>query len=70
LETFLINLSRGTEGFDRDSRTERKVRPLLAFSQEEIEEYAKFNTIQWREDSSNASINTFEIKFAIIWFRC
>jgi tRNA(Ile)-lysidine synthase len=31
------------------------VRPLLAFSQEEIEEYAKFNTIQWREDSSNAS---------------
>jgi tRNA(Ile)-lysidine synthase len=27
----------------------------LAFSQEEIEEYAKFNTIQWREDSSNAS---------------
>jgi tRNA(Ile)-lysidine synthase len=30
------------------------VRPLLAFSQEEIEEYAKFNTIQ-REDSSNAS---------------
>jgi tRNA(Ile)-lysidine synthase len=30
------------------------VRPLLAFSQEEIEEYAKF-TIQWREDSSNAS---------------
>jgi tRNA(Ile)-lysidine synthase len=46
------------------------VRPLLAFSQEEIEEYAKFNTIQWREDSSNASDKYLRNKFAIIWFRC
>jgi hypothetical protein len=42
------------------------VRPLLAFSQEEIEEYAKFNTIQWREIAAMHLINTFEIKFAII----
>ena len=58
LETFLINLSRGTglEGLTGiPEQNEKVVRPLLAFSQEEIEEYAKFNTIQWREDSSNAS---------------
>jgi hypothetical protein len=70
METFLINLSRGTglEGLT-GFRTERKVvRPLLAFSQEEIEEYAKFNTIQWRKIAAMHLINTFEIKFAIIWF--
>ena len=58
LETFLINLSRGT-GLDGltgiPEQNENVVRPLLAFSQQEIEEYAKLNNIQWREDSSNAS---------------
>ena len=58
LETFLINLSRGT-GLDGltgiPDQNENVVRPLLAFSQQEIEEYAKLNNIQWREDSSNAS---------------
>ena len=58
LETFLINLSRGT-GLDGltgiPEQNDKVVRPLLAFRQEEIEEYAKLNTIQWREDSSNAS---------------
>ena len=58
LETFLINLTRGT-GLDGltgiPEQNDKVVRPLLAFSQEEIEEYAKLNTIQWREDSSNAS---------------
>ena len=58
LETFLINLSRGT-GFDGltgiPEQNENVVRPLLAFSQQEIEDYAKLNNIQWREDSSNAS---------------
>jgi tRNA(Ile)-lysidine synthase len=31
------------------------VRPLLPFSRNEIETFAKENTIEWREDSSNAS---------------
>ncbi|TDE26927.1 tRNA lysidine(34) synthetase TilS [Flavobacterium ranwuense] len=58
LETFLINLSRGTglEGLTGiPEQNEKVIRPLLAFSQEEMEEYAKLNNIQWREDSSNAS---------------
>ena len=58
LETFLINLSRGTglEGLiGIPEQNEKVVRPLLAFSQEEIEDYASVNGIQWREDSSNAS---------------
>ena len=58
LETFLINLSRGTglEGLiGIPEQNEKVVRPLLAFSQEEIEDYAIVNGIQWREDSSNAS---------------
>ena len=58
LETFLINLSRGT-GLDGltgiPEKNENVVRPLLAFSQQEIEEYAELNHIKWREDSSNAS---------------
>ena len=58
LETFLINLSRGT-GLDGltgiPEQNENVIRPLLAFSQEEIEQYAKLNHIKWREDSSNAS---------------
>ena len=58
LETFLINLSRGTglEGLiGIPEQNEKVIRPLLAFSQEEMEEYARINNIQWREDSSNAS---------------
>jgi tRNA(Ile)-lysidine synthase len=58
LETFLINLSRGTglEGLTGiPKQNEQIVRPLLIFSREDIESYAKKNNIQWREDSSNAS---------------
>jgi len=58
LETFLINLSRGT-GLDGltgiPEQNDKVIRPLLAFSRQEIEAYAKQNAIQWREDSSNAS---------------
>ncbi|MEM0575613.1 tRNA lysidine(34) synthetase TilS [Flavobacterium polysaccharolyticum] len=58
LETFLINLSRGT-GLDGLSgipaQNEAVIRPLLPFSRTAIEEYAKVNNLQWREDSSNAS---------------
>lgn len=57
LETFLINFSRGTglEGLTGiPAINGRIVRPLLAFSREEIEVYAKENNLAWREDASNA----------------
>jgi tRNA(Ile)-lysidine synthase len=58
LETFLINLVRGT-GLDGltgiPAQNENVIRPLLIFSRQEIEQYAKVNNIDWREDSSNAS---------------
>ena len=58
LETFIINLSRGT-GLDGLSGipavNDKVVRPLLNFSRYEIEEYAKKNNVLWREDSSNAA---------------
>ncbi|MBZ4042578.1 tRNA lysidine(34) synthetase TilS [Flavobacterium hibisci] len=58
LETFMINLSRGT-GLDGlvgiPEQNDKIIRPLLPFSREEILKYAKGNNIQWREDSSNAS---------------
>jgi tRNA(Ile)-lysidine synthase len=58
IETFLINLSRGTglEGLvGIPAQNDKVVRPLLSFSREEILAYAKKNNIQWREDGSNAS---------------
>ncbi|RXM45973.1 tRNA lysidine(34) synthetase TilS [Flavobacterium sp. YO12] len=58
LETFIINLSRGT-GLDGLSgipeQNDKIIRPLLPFSREEILKYAEENKIEWREDSSNAS---------------
>ncbi len=58
LETFIINLSRGT-GLDGlvgiPSQNDKIIRPLLVFSRQEIEDYAKNKNIKWREDSSNAS---------------
>lgn len=58
IETFLINLSRGT-GLDGltgiPAENGSVIRPLLLFSREEITNYAKENKIEWREDSSNAS---------------
>lgn len=58
LETFLINLSRGTglEGLTGIPTINKNiVRPFLIFSRDEIEEYAVQNNIEWREDQSNAS---------------
>ncbi len=56
LETFLINLSRGTgiEGLlGIPEVNDKVVRPLLPFSRLEIEAYAKKEKLHWREDSSN-----------------
>lgn len=58
LETFLINLSRGTglEGLTGiPQQNNFVIRPLLPFSREQIEQYATANKLSWREDSSNAS---------------
>nr|WP_246516278.1 tRNA lysidine(34) synthetase TilS [Aequorivita echinoideorum] len=57
LETFLINLSRGSglQGLTGiPFQNEKIIRPFLNVSREEIFEYAKENKISWREDSSNA----------------
>ncbi|WP_343697203.1 tRNA lysidine(34) synthetase TilS [Flavobacterium sp.] len=58
LETFIINLTRGTglEGLTGiPEQNDKIIRPLLPFSREEILKYAEENNIEWREDSSNAS---------------
>ncbi|WP_300487152.1 tRNA lysidine(34) synthetase TilS [Flavobacterium sp.] len=58
LETFLINLTRGTglEGLTGiPAQNGKIIRPLLPFGRNEIEAYATANSIAWREDSSNAS---------------
>ena len=58
IETFLINLGRGT-GLDGlvgiPSQNDKIIRPLLLFSRIEIADYAAETKLQWREDSSNAS---------------
>jgi len=58
LETFLINLIRGTgpEGL-AGIKTERDtiIRPMLGFTRAEIESFARKRDYKWREDSSNAS---------------
>jgi tRNA(Ile)-lysidine synthase len=56
LETFLINLSRGSglrglTGIPKVNET--IVRPLLPFSRAQILAYAKKEKLYWREDSSN-----------------
>jgi tRNA(Ile)-lysidine synthase len=58
LETFIINLVRGTgleglTGIKEDNNY--IIRPLLSFSRAQLESYAKNNNLKWREDSSNAS---------------
>jgi len=58
IETFLIHLVRGSglEGFTGiPIKNGSIIRPLLAFSREQISNYASANDILWREDSSNAS---------------
>ncbi|WP_196889665.1 tRNA lysidine(34) synthetase TilS [Aureivirga sp. CE67] len=65
LETFLINFTRGTglEGLTGIPEINGNiVRPLLPFTREEIESFAKENEIIWREDHSNASTKYFRNK--------
>ncbi len=58
LETFLINLTRGSglDGFTGIPEINGNIiRPLLKFSRETILSFVKENNIDWREDKSNAS---------------
>lgn len=58
IESFLINLNRGTgmEGLKGiPERNNKVIRPLLTFSRGEILNYAKKQNVVWREDSSNQS---------------
>lgn len=59
LETFLINLTRGTglEGLTGiPPINDKSVRPLLKFSRDNITSFATKNSISWREDQSNTSV--------------
>ena len=57
IETFLINMQRGTgiQGLTGIQESDEILRPLLNFTRKEIKDFAIKNKIQWREDSSNAS---------------
>jgi tRNA(Ile)-lysidine synthase len=57
LETFLINLSRGSGLKGLTGIPEKRgyvLRPLLPFSREDIMNFATKSSLQWREDRSNA----------------
>tara|TARA_Y100000991_G_scaffold176340_1_gene138415 strand:- start:9940 stop:11262 length:1323 start_codon:yes stop_codon:yes gene_type:complete len=58
LETFLINLSRGSglDGLIGIPKENNKIkRPLISFEKTELIAYAKTNKLKWREDLSNKS---------------
>jgi tRNA(Ile)-lysidine synthase len=58
LETALLNLSRGTgiKGLRSILPLQNNIaRPLLFAKKEELEQFATENSIQWKEDASNAS---------------
>lgn len=60
VETFLINLSRGTglRGLTGIPARRQKIqRPLLYFSRAEIYEYALKNNLAWREDATNKALD-------------
>ena len=59
VETFFINLARGTGIKGLSGIKERYgnlIRPLLWASRDQIREYADTNNLEWREDSSNSSM--------------
>lgn len=71
LETFLINLSRGTglkglTGIPTKNKT--VLRPFLPFSRHEIFQFAKKENLFWREDSSNLSKDYLrnKIRFEVV----
>ncbi len=58
IETVLLNLVRGSglEGLDGiASKNDKVIRPMLFATRLEIENYARENKMEWREDRSNAT---------------
>jgi len=58
LETALLNFVRGTgiSGMrGMPSQADKLIRPLLLFTKEELQFYAKSKNLKWREDASNSS---------------
>lgn len=68
LETFFINLSRGTglKGLTGIPAINGKiVRPLLNFSREDIKQYVEEHKLNWREDSSNSKADYLRNKIRL-----
>lgn len=68
LETFFINLSRGTglKGLTGIPKQNEKIaRPLLNFSRQDIVAFAKSQSLYWREDGSNAKTDYLRNKLRI-----
>ncbi|PHS64032.1 MAG: tRNA lysidine(34) synthetase TilS [Flavobacterium sp.] len=68
LETFLINLSRGTglrglTGIPENN--EKIIRPLLNFTRQDLLKHAQKETINWREDSSNSKVEYLRNKLRL-----
>ncbi len=59
LETAIINLLRGSgrKGLSSLKSTDEIRRPLLAYTKEEIKDYAKKRGLAWREDPTNTDIS-------------
>jgi tRNA(Ile)-lysidine synthetase-like protein len=59
IETVIMNILRGTnrKGLSPMINTERRIRPLLTYSKQELTRYAEANNIKWREDSTNKDTN-------------
>lgn len=55
LETAILNIVRGTgrKGLTSLINNDRRLRPLINYSKAEIIDYAKSNSVMWREDSTN-----------------
>ncbi|MEH6512916.1 MAG: tRNA lysidine(34) synthetase TilS [Maribacter arcticus] len=68
VETFLINLSRGT-GIDGltgiPAKTTILRRPLLPYTRQELELYAEEHELNWREDASNTDTKYLRNKIRI-----
>lgn len=68
LETFFINLSRGSglKGLSGIPKLNWRIaRPMLSISRAEIEIYAKENKLKWREDKTNLETNYLRNKLRI-----
>lgn len=57
IETVVINLIRGTGWRGLAVMDSDVIRPLINMTKQEIIDYAKINSLKWREDSTNDSDN-------------